>query len=182
MIKNHLLLIFSLLLILSCFNEPKLAKFEPNELAIEKIGWQCHRTIKVVKDTNTLQHLSITTHSPKVTYPGISLPWLKGDISNIDTITILFNNPDSTKKFELFLWDQVGSLYYENRFNMTFMYKKGTVDTIIIPLNNGLKTISGRMINLKNIQTAVLYTSQSKIPFTFDLFDIILKPKSLSLI
>lgn len=176
MIRTFTLILSTSLSLLSCFDEPRLPDFEPNELACQIIGSQCHRTIKVVKKSRYIpQHLSITTHSPKVSYPGIQMPWLKGDISDFDTITILFNNPDSTRRFELFLWDEVGSLYYENRFNISSKYKEGPVDTIKIPLSNGLKTISGRMINLENIQTAVFYTSKSMQPFTFQLYDIILK-------
>lgn len=168
--------IISLLsLIISCSKEPEINEFRPDQSAIETIGWQCHRTIDIIEATDIPQHLAITTHSSKVSYPGIKVPWLKGDISDIDTVQIIFNNPDSTKRFELFLWDGVGSLYYENRFNLSVKFSKGPIDTIIIPLTDGLQTISGRDINLKDIQTAVFYTSQCQQPFTFDLFDIILK-------
>lgn len=176
MIKIYTSILLASLFLLSCFEEPRLPDFKPNELACQIIGSQCHRTIKIVKKSRNIpQHLSVTTHSPKVSYPGIVMPWLKGDISGFDTITILFNNPDSTKRFELFLWDEVGSLYYENRFNITSKYKEGPIDTVKIPLSDGLKTITGRKLNLENIQTAVFYTSRSKQPFTFQLYDIILK-------
>lgn len=168
-------IIIILSLIASCFKEPVINEFRPDNFAIETIGWQCHRTIDIIEATDIPQHLSISTHSAKVSYPGIKLPWLKGDISDIDTIKIIFNNPDSTRRFELFLWDGVGSLYYENRFNLSVKFKEGPIDTITIPLSEGLQTISGRNINLKDIQTAVFYTSQCQHKFTFDLFDIILK-------
>lgn len=177
--KNRFITVFIVLSIiqLSCLKSNKPEKFSINSSTLNTLGWKCHETIEMSKDENGDNCFLITAHSPKVTYPSIYVPWFQGNISNLDSLVIVFNNPETDRNFHLFLWDGEWPLEYSNRYNFQIEFKSGSRDTLAIPLKEGLKTNSGRYLNLKNIELAVFYTTNNNPPFSFTLYNIYTVPK-----
>ncbi len=167
----------SLLLLLSCSSVNNTDTFSIDDSTLKTIGWKCHETIVISKDDEGDDCFLITAHSPKVTYPSIYVPWFQGDISDLDSLIIVFNNPESERNFHLFLWDGDYPLEYSNRYNFQIEYKSGSRDTLAVPLKNGLKTNSGRFLDLENIELAVFYTTNNNPPFSFPLYDIYTVPR-----
>lgn len=146
-------------------------QFRPDNSAIAKIGWACHRTITSQQDSSG-NYLEVITHSTKVSYPGISVPWLIGSIADLDSVHILFSSRQNSKPFTLLLWDGIGEMNSENRLEFSCIPTHGGIDTLRVDIGNNRRTPSGRELDLKRIKIAVLYTWGVDVPYAFCLYDI----------
>lgn len=148
-------------------------EFSISSSVLNQLGWKCHETIEIRENEAGTQYFNITAHSKKVTYPSVYLPWFHGDLSNFNSLKIIFNNTDISRKFYIFMWDGVGRLSYENRYNQEISYIEGSKDTMVINLKDKLITPSGRQLNIEDIKLTVFYTTNRSVPFSFPLYNIV---------
>lgn len=170
--KSFITLVFFLFLILSCKDSINDSIFNPDNYSARLLSYNCHQTVNYIAADSTPSHLAITAHSKKVSYPGVRLHWLEGNISHLKNADIIINNPDSSRDFYLFMWDGNGEMKFHNRFHYECKYTGNNFDTLKISFENGMKTHGGREMDLSNIELVTLYTVAREVPFTFSLYDI----------